>query len=111
MTAREQPPTNLAIDGERLWRSLMDMSQIGVTANGGVCRLALTDVDKSARDLFIDWCRTAGCTIRIDAMGNIFARRAGLDDSLPPIMTGSHLDTVPTGGKFDGSLGVLAGLE
>ena len=111
MTSREQPQTNLAIDGGRLWQSLMDMSQIGATPNGGVCRLALSDEDKTARDLFIEWCRAAGCTTRIDAMGNIFARRAGLDDSLPPIMTGSHLDTVPTGGKFDGALGVLGGLE
>lgn len=104
-------PTNLKIDGERLWRSLMDMAQIGATPQGGVCRLALTDEDRRGRDLFIEWCKAAGCTIRIDQMGNIFARRAGLDDSLPPIMTGSHLDTVPTGGKFDGVLGVLAGLE
>jgi N-carbamoyl-L-amino-acid hydrolase len=111
MIAKEQASTNLDIDGGRLWRSLMEMSEIGRTPNGGVCRLALTDEDKAGRDLFIEWCEGAGCTIRIDAMGNIFARRAGLDDSLPPIMTGSHLDTVPTGGKFDGALGVLAGLE
>ncbi|MDE1172152.1 MAG: Zn-dependent hydrolase, partial [Parvibaculaceae bacterium] len=104
-------PTNLKIDGDRLWRSLMEMAEIGGTPQGGVCRLALTDEDRQGRDLFIKWCEEAGCTIRIDQMGNIFARRAGSDDSLPPIMTGSHLDTVPTGGKFDGVLGVLAGLE
>lgn len=102
---------NLKIDGNRLWRSLMELSQIGRTPRGGVCRLALTDEDKAARDLFVEWCREAGCTIRIDAMGNIFARRAGLEDRLPTILTGSHLDTVPSGGKFDGALGVLAGLE
>ncbi len=81
------------------------------TPGGGVCRLAVTDVDKAARDLFVQWCREAGCTIRIDAMGNIFARRVELDETRPPILTGSHLDTVPSGGKFDGALGVLAGLE
>ncbi len=102
---------NLAIDGHRLWQSLMQMAEIGATPAGGVCRLALTDEDKAGRDLFIDWCRKAGCSIRIDQMGNIFARRAGLDDTLPPIMMGSHLDTVPTGGKFDGALGVIAGVE
>lgn len=102
---------NLAIDAGRLWQSLMDMAEIGATPAGGVCRLALTDSDRTARDRFIAWCREAGCTIRVDHMGNIFARRAGLDGTLPPILTGSHLDTVPTGGKFDGALGVLAGLE
>ncbi len=95
MVAKEQASANLAIDGGRLWRSLMEMSEIGATPDGGVCRLALTDEDKAGRDLFIEWCEGAGCTIRIGAMGNIFARRAGLDDSLPPIMTGGHLDTVP----------------
>lgn len=103
--------TNLAINGDRLWQSLMEIAEIGATPKGGVCRLALSDEDRRGRDLFIRWCEEAGCTIRIDRMGNIFARRAGLDNSLPPIMTGSHLDTVPTGGKFDGILGVMAGLE
>lgn len=102
---------NVGIDGGRLWQSLMDMAEVGATAAGGVCRLALTDEDKAGRDLFIAWCREAGCSIRIDSLGNIFARREGRDPSLAPIMTGSHLDTVPTGGKFDGALGVLAGLE
>lgn len=103
--------TNLAINGDRLWQSLMEIAEIGATPKGGVCRLALSDEDRRGRDLFIRWCEEAGCTIRIDRMGNIFARRAGLDNSLPPVMTGSHLDTVPTGGKFDGILGVMAGLE
>lgn len=103
--------TNLSVNGDRLWQSLMEIGEIGATPKGGVCRLALSDEDRQGRDLFIRWCEEVGCTIRIDRMGNIFARRAGLDNSLPPIMNGSHLDTVPTGGKFDGILGVMAGLE
>lgn len=102
---------DFTINGERLWQSLMDMGKIGGTEKGGVCRLALTELDRRARDLFIEWCREAGCGIAVDAMGNIFARRAGRDDSLPPVMTGSHLDTQPTGGRFDGIYGVMAGLE
>jgi N-carbamoyl-L-amino-acid hydrolase len=87
------------------------MGQIGATARGGSCRLALTDEDHRGRELFIGWCRAAHCEVSIDRMGNIFARRPGTDATLPPVMFGSHLDTVPTGGKFDGVLGVLAGLE
>jgi len=102
---------NLAINGDRLWDSLMEMAKIGATEKGGNCRLALTDLDREGRDLFVQWCRDAGCSIRIDRMGNIFARRAGTNDDLPPVMTGSHLDTQPTGGRFDGVYGVLAGLE
>jgi len=102
---------NLRIDGERLWASLMEMARIGATEKGGVCRLALTDLDRESRELFVRWCEEAGCTVSVDKMGNIFARRPGKDDSLPPVMTGSHLDTQPTGGKFDGAYGVLAGLE
>ena len=102
---------NLSIDGQRLWDSLMEMAKIGATEKGGCCRLALTDLDKQGRDLFVKWCTDAGCTIKVDKMGNIFARRAGRDDSLPPVLTGSHLDTQPTGGRFDGVYGVLAGLE
>lgn len=102
---------SLEINGQRLWDSLMEMAKIGATEKGGCCRLALTDLDKEARDLFVSWCKDAGCTIRIDKMGNVFARRAGEDDSLPPVMTGSHIDTQPTGGRFDGVYGVLAGLE
>jgi N-carbamoyl-L-amino-acid hydrolase len=101
----------LRIDGARLWQSLMDLARIGATPKGGVCRLALTDRDRQGRDLFVQWAREAGCSIRVDAIGNIFARRAGLDNDLPPVMTGSHIDTQPTGGKFDGNYGVLAGLE
>ena len=103
--------TNIRIDGDRLWDSLMELAKIGATEKGGVCRLALTDLDRQARDLFRQWCKAAGCSLTVDKMGNIFARRPGKDNSLPPVMTGSHIDTQPTGGKFDGNYGVLAGLE
>jgi beta-ureidopropionase / N-carbamoyl-L-amino-acid hydrolase len=103
--------TNLKINGQRLWDSLLEMAQIGATEKGGVCRLALTDIDRQGRDLFVKWCENAGCTVSVDKMGNIFARRPGRDDSLPPIAMGSHLDSQPTGGKFDGAFGVLAALE
>lgn len=102
---------NLRIDGDRLWQSLMDMAQIGALPNGGSRRLTLTDADKAGRDLFVTWCRAAGCSVSIDQLGNIFARRAGRNESLPPVGVGSHLDTQPHGGKFDGVYGVLAGLE
>jgi N-carbamoyl-L-amino-acid hydrolase len=102
---------NLTIDGSRLWDSLMQMARIGATPRGGVCRLALTDLDREGRELFMSWCRAAGCTISMDRVGNIFARRPGTDPSRKPVMTGSHLDTQPTGGRFDGIYGVLAGLE
>jgi beta-ureidopropionase / N-carbamoyl-L-amino-acid hydrolase len=102
---------NLQINANRLWDSLMEMAQIGATAKGGVCRLTLTDLDKQGRDLFIRWCKEAGCTVAVDKVGNIFARREGRKPQLPAIMTGSHLDTQPTGGRFDGVYGVLAGLE
>lgn len=102
---------NMQINADRLWTSLMEMAKIGATEKGGNARLALTDLDRDGRDLFVRWCKEAGCTVTIDSMGNIFARRPGLYDHLPPIATGSHLDTQPTGGKFDGVYGVLAGLE
>src|SRR5438445_4630362 len=101
---------NLTVNGERLWASLMELAQIGATAKGGVCRLAASDLDGEARRLFIRWCEEAGCTVSIDRIGNIFARRPGRNPALPPVMTGSHLDTQPTGGKFDGAYGVMAGL-
>jgi N-carbamoyl-L-amino-acid hydrolase len=103
--------TELRIDGQRLWNSLMELAQLGATEKGGVCRIALTDLDRQGRDLFVRWVREAGCEVRVDAIGNIFARRAGRNNALPPITTGSHIDTQPTGGKFDGNYGVLAGLE
>src|SRR3984893_15663282 len=102
---------NLQVNGERLWASLMELAQIGATPKGGVCRLAAGDPDGGPRRLFIRWCEEAGCAVRVDRIVNIFARRPGRDASLPPVMTGSHLDTQPTGGKFDGAYGVMAGLE
>lgn len=102
---------NLKINSDRLWSSLMEMAEIGATDKGGCCRLALTDLDREGRDLFVRWCEEAGCTIAYDDMGNIFARRPGRDPERAPVACGSHLDTQPTGGKFDGVYGVLAGLE
>lgn len=103
--------SNLRIDGARLWDSLMEMGHVGGTPKGGCNRLTLTDVDRQGRELFAGWCREAGLDLTVDAMGNMFARRPGTEEGLPPVMMGSHLDTQPTGGKFDGVLGVLAGLE
>lgn len=101
----------LQIDSDRLWQSLMHLAEIGATAKGGVCRLALTDLDRQGRDLFVAWCREAGLSVRVDAIGNIFARREGTDPRRRAVAMGSHIDTQPTGGKFDGNFGVLAGLE
>lgn len=101
----------LRINGDRLWASLMELAQIGATPKGGVCRLTLTDLDKQGRDLVTRWAREAGMTVTIDKIGNGFMRRPGRNNNLPPIMTGSHIDTQPTGGKFDGNYGVLAGIE
>lgn len=101
----------IRVDEQRLWQSHLDMSRVGATSGGGVTRLALTDEDRDGRDLFVNWCRAAGCTIKIDAMGSIFARREGASDHLDPVVTGSHNDTQPKGGRFDGTYGVLAGLE
>jgi N-carbamoyl-L-amino-acid hydrolase len=103
--------TDLRINKQRLWDSLMEMAKIGATEKGGCNRLAATALDGQARDLFVKWCKETGCSIAIDKMGNIFARRDGQDNTLPAVVTGSHLDTQPTGGKFDGVFGVLAGLE
>src|SRR5277367_1840091 len=102
---------NLQVNGERLWASLMELAQIGATVKGGVCRLAASDLDAEGRRLFIRWCEEAGCTVTVDRIGNIFAHRPGRNPALAPIVTGSHLDTQPTGGKFDGAYGVMAGLE
>ena len=101
----------LTVNQERLWGRLMEMAIHGALPGGGCDRQALTDADLAGRELFIGWCRAIGCDIRIDTIGNIFARRSGSDDSLPPVITGSHLDTQPSGGKFDGVYGVLGGLE
>ena len=99
------------IDGERLWATLMETARFGATEKGGICRLTLSDEDKQVRDLFGRWCMDAGCTLTVDRLGSMFARRPGSDPDLPPVMMGSHLDTQPTGGKFDGIYGVLSGLE
>ena len=103
--------SNVRINPARLWDSLMEMAKIGATPKGGCKRLTLTDLDKQSRTLFKSWCEGAGCSVKVDAMGNMFARRPGEDDGLAPVMMGSHLDTQPTGGKFDGALGVLGALE
>ena len=103
--------TNQRIDGKRLWDSLMAMAEIGATPKGGVKRLTLTDVDKAGRDRFRGWCEALGLTVRVDSIGNMFARREGRDPARLPVLLGSHLDSQPTGGKFDGALGVIAGLE
>ena len=102
---------NLRIDGDRLWRSLEEMAKIGPGLRGGNNRQTLTDADREGRLLFRSWCEAAGLTVTVDQMGTMFARRDGTDNSLPPVLVGSHLDTQPTGGRYDGVLGVLAGLE
>src|ERR1700691_738550 len=102
---------NLQIDAQRLWDTLMETAQIGATAKGGICRLTLTDLDRKVRDWFKARCEAFGCTVSVDEVGNMFARRPGRNNALAPIAMGSHLDTQPTGGKFDGVLGVLGALE
>jgi N-carbamoyl-L-amino-acid hydrolase len=102
---------NWRINGQRLWASLMDMARIGPGVRGGNNRQALTDEDRAGRLLFRDWCEEAGLALTVDSMGNMFARREGADPTLPPVVMGSHLDTQPTGGRFDGVLGVLGALE
>lgn len=106
-----QTPVKMNIDKDRLWNSLMDLARIGATEKGGVRRLALTELDGQGRDLVVSWFKAAGLTVRVDQVGNIFARRAGRDPTKLPVATGSHIDTQPSGGKFDGNYGVLAGLE
>ena len=101
----------LNTNGERLWDSLMEMATIGPGERGGSRRLALTDFDIEGRNLFRKWADEAGCTFRLDTMGNLFARRNGKNPEAPPVLAGSHLDTQPSGGRFDGILGVLGALE
>ena len=103
--------SNLRIDGERLWSELMETAAIGATPKGGICRLTLSDLDRRVRDWFKARTEALGCTVTVDTMGAMFARRPGRRLGIPPIAMGSHLDTQPTGGKFDGVLGVLSALE
>jgi beta-ureidopropionase / N-carbamoyl-L-amino-acid hydrolase len=102
---------DIQINAERLWGSLMDMAKIGATPKGGVRRLTLTEPDRQGRELFVSWCKGAGLAVSVDGVGNLFARRAGLGKALPPVVSGSHLDTQPSGGRFDGCFGVMAALE
>jgi len=111
MNATATPIDQIHINGPRLWDSLMTLARIGATPKGGNCRLALTELDGQGRDLVVGWMKDAGLAISVDQIGNIFGRRAGRNNDLPCIATGSHIDTQPTGGKFDGCFGVLAGLE
>ena len=101
---------SIRVNGQRLWDSIMEIAEIGAIPGGGSCRLTLTKEDQQARDLFCRWCKKAGCEVVIDRAGNIFATRPGRSTG-PPVATGSHLDTQPHGGRFDGVYGVLAGLE
>ena len=105
------PGANLKVNSARLWDSLMQMAQIGPGVAGGNNRQTLTDADSEGRHLFQSWCTAAGCSMGLDTMGNMFATRAGTDPDALPVYIGSHLDTQPTGGKYDGVLGVLGGLE
>ncbi len=101
----------LHVNGTRLWNTIIDTGKIGATPGGGITRLTLSDLDREVRDWFVDACKAAGCSVTVDEVGSIFARRAGIDDSRDPIAIGSHLDTQPLGGRFDGIAGVLSGLE
>jgi len=105
------PGENLKINGDRLWDSLMEMAKIGPGIAGGNNRQTLTDEDSEGRHLFKSWCDAAGLVTGVDEIGNMFARREGTDPDALPVYVGSHLDTQPTGGKYDGVLGVLGGLE
>jgi N-carbamoyl-L-amino-acid hydrolase len=105
------PGENLKINADRLWDSLMEMAKIGPGVAGGNNRQTLTDEDAEGRALFQSWCEAVGCTMGLDSMGNMFAELAGTDPEALPVYVGSHLDTQPTGGKYDGVLGVLSGLE
>jgi beta-ureidopropionase / N-carbamoyl-L-amino-acid hydrolase len=101
----------MRVDANRLLGRLADLAEVGATEADGCARLALTDDDKAGRDLVVSWMKELGLDVRIDAIGNVVAQRPGRDDSLAPVMCGSHIDTVRTGGRYDGNYGVLAGLE
>jgi beta-ureidopropionase / N-carbamoyl-L-amino-acid hydrolase len=102
---------DIEINPQRYWSTIERSAEIGIGRPGGLARVALSDGDREMRDQFIAWCREAGCTVSVDRVGSIFARRKGTDDSLPPVVIGSHLDTQVNGGRYDGIVGVLAGLE
>ena len=104
-------PATISVDPRRYWQSVERSAEIGLGRPGGLARVALNDADKQMRDEFVAWCRQAGCTVTVDGVGNIFARRKGTDETLPPVVIGSHLDTQVNGGRYDGIVGVLAGLE
>ena len=106
-----RPADNLRVNGDRLWDTIHEIARFGPGVRGGSNRQTLTDADAEARRLFQRWCEDAGMTVKVDAIGNMFARREGTDPSLPPVVIGSHLDTQPTGGRYDGVLGVLGALE
>ena len=106
-----KPTGHLSADPQRLWSRIEDLAKLGEIPNGGCCRLALSDEDKAARDLLAQWCSESGYDQRTDEVGNMFARRAGRNPDLPPVLIGSHLDTQPTGGRFDGVAGVVTALE
>ena len=106
-----EPAANMKINGDRLWDALMEMAKIGPGIAGGNNRQTLTDEDAKGRELFKSWGEKEGLAMGLDTMGNMFARREGTDPNALPVMVGSHLDTQPTGGKYDGVLGVLGGLE
>lgn len=111
MSLAAPPATNLSVDGARFWRTIEESAAIGTGPEGGLRRLALGDADAQMRRVFVGWCEAQGYAVTVDRMGNIFARREGSDPSLPPVTIGSHLDTQAAGGRFDGIVGVLGGLE
>jgi N-carbamoyl-L-amino-acid hydrolase len=101
----------ITIDARRYWSTVERSAEIGVGRPGGLARVALSDADREMRDQFVAWCRAAGCSVTVDGVGSIFARRSGKDPAAPPVVVGSHLDTQVNGGRYDGIVGVLAGLE
>lgn len=101
----------LCVDGDRLWATIHELAEIGATPAGGVARVALTDADRAGRDRFVAWATELGCSIHIDRIGNLFARYEGTDEDRAPVVIGSHLDSQPTGGRYDGAYGVMVGLE
>lgn len=103
--------SSFPVDGDRLWRTLGELAEIGATPAGGVARVALTDEDLAGREQFVAWARALGCSVHVDQMGNVFARREGTESDRLPVVIGSHLDSQPTGGRYDGAYGVMVGLE